>query len=319
MVFSSVISAIVHGCFGLGTQTGARFGGASASQSYAVRVKWLVASLLSIIALLCTAMVLLYWQIQPPPPTPVEQPVAGISSSPKTTAILIARRRIEAGMQMDASMFDIQDMSPSYVPEGAVLASDRQLLQGKFAKELINTGFPVSRDLVADHPIADDVLIPPGFRAISIPIDEVSSVSYQIQPNKRVDVLLTFTYDGEPAVVPVVETAKIVSIGSIPGQPNGGAGAKTATLLVTADDALKIELAKQYGKLGLVRAGDEEVPKGGTQANPLTGRGLFKPGSATPAPEAHVDGRMVMNDPKTGRQFIYSLVGGRWKMETNQP
>jgi len=315
MVFSSVLTAI----FGFGSQAGSRFGGASASQSYAVRVKWLVAALLSIIALLCTAMVLLYWQIQPPAALPQSPSPAGITSAPKTVAILIARRRIEAGMQMDASMFDVQEMSPSYVPESAVLAVDRPLLQGKFARELINTGFPVSKELVSDRPIADDVLIPPGFRAISIPIDEVSSVSYQIQPNKRVDVLLSFTYKGEPAVVPVVETAKILSIGSTPGQPNGGAGARTATLLVTADDALKIELAKQYGKLGLVRAGDEEMPKTVTQPNPLTGKGLFEPGSAEPAPQPHVDGRMVMTDPKTGRQFTYVLSGGRWTVQGAQP
>jgi Flp pilus assembly protein CpaB len=136
-----------------------------------------------------------------------------------------------------------------------------------------------------------------------------------VRPNNRVDVLLSFTYQGQPAVIPIVETAKVVAVG-VESDPKGNTiGSKTATLLVSSEDAKKIELAKQHGKLSLVRAGDIEIPKPVIDPIPLTLRGIFLPTETAPHVQQRVPGKMMVTDTKTGRQLVYILVNGQWQME----
>jgi Flp pilus assembly protein CpaB len=176
-------------------------------------------------------------------------------------------------------------------------------------------GFPINFENISNRPLAEDFDIPPGYRAISIAIDEVSSVSYKVRPNHRVDVLLSFTYQGQPAVIVLVETAKVLAVG-LGDQKASGVGSKTATLLVSSENARKIELAKEYGKLSLVRAGESEIPKGTTDSSPMTLKGFFLPNDQPAAPVQKVDGKMFMTDPTTGRQTAYVLVNGVWKVES---
>ncbi len=292
-----------------------RFGASSASQTYAAKVRWVVGALVGLVTLLSTALVLLYNTAfnQPAPLPPVDAPLA--TAAPARPRIVVAQKRIEAGAELDPSFFALEEVSSNFIPEDAVLEAELPSLYGKFAREMINTGYPVNRALLSAAPIAEDFPIPAGFRAISISIDEEKSVSYQIRPNHRVDVLLSFTHKGKPAVVTVVETAKVLSVGSNPDPKVRSVGASTATLLVSTDDAMKIELAKQYGRLGLLRASDVEVPKAVTDSTPTVLENIFNTPEQTAAPEENTDGQMIMTDPRTGRQLVYKLRNGQWKLE----
>lgn len=290
-----------------------RFGGASASQTYATKVRWLVGALVSIISLLVTAMALILTsaseRAEPPPAiAAVPAPEAAMRQ------IVVARQRIEEGQRIEDSMLEIQEISSGYIPVGAILAADRAKLVGQFAKGLLNAGTPVSFELVSAQPPDEDIIIPDGYRAISIPIDEISSVSYLTKRDSRVDVLLSFTYKGELAVVPVVETVKVLTVGTGPDRSRPADGPRTVTLLVTIDDAKRVELAKRMGTLTLIRAGEKEVPRRLTDPTPVTPLRLFS-AEAEARPAQRPDGRMVITDPRTGRQMEWSLYGKDWKLE----
>lgn len=100
--------------------------------------------------------------------------------------------------------------------------------------------------------------IEPGMRAISVQINDASGVSGLIQPRSKVDVL--FTRPGslaEAVTSTILEDITVLSIGRVTevsqnAVPGAARPANTAaTLIVTPEQAKKIELAKNEGKISL--------------------------------------------------------------------
>jgi pilus assembly protein CpaB len=99
--------------------------------------------------------------------------------------------------------------------------------------------------------------ITPGYRAVSVTINDVSGVAGLIQPGAHVDVL--FTRPGtmaEAITSTILQNVKVLAIGHSvqAGQAVDPKAPKVpvATLVVTPEDAQKLELAKNEGRISLV-------------------------------------------------------------------
>ncbi|MDZ4802358.1 MAG: Flp pilus assembly protein CpaB [Bryobacteraceae bacterium] len=110
-------------------------------------------------------------------------------------------------------------------------------------------------------------LIQPGLRAMSIPVTDSTAAGGLIQPRSRVDVLFTRTGSMREAITATIaQDVQVMSIGRVTEvntlgpdgkpitAPTTAAGTQTraAVLLVTPEQASKIELAKNQGKVSLV-------------------------------------------------------------------
>jgi pilus assembly protein CpaB len=111
-------------------------------------------------------------------------------------------------------------------------------------------------------------VIQPGMRAISVPVNESSSAGGLIQPRSRVDVLFTRTGSMREAITATIaQDVQVMSIGRLTevtstgadGKPvvastaaTSGSTTRSAVLLVSPEQASKIELAKNQGKVSLV-------------------------------------------------------------------
>ncbi|HXB68112.1 MAG TPA: Flp pilus assembly protein CpaB [Candidatus Acidoferrales bacterium] len=98
--------------------------------------------------------------------------------------------------------------------------------------------------------------IPAGYRAVSVPITDVSGVAGLIQPSSKVDVL--FTRPGsmaEATTSTILQNVRVISTGrqTQTGQAVDPRAPKSPviTLVLTPADAQKLELAKNEGKISL--------------------------------------------------------------------
>jgi len=98
-------------------------------------------------------------------------------------------------------------------------------------------------------------LIPPGVRAVSVRVNEVVSVAGFVQPGTRVDVLLTGNPGGanEPQTTTVLENVAVLATGQRLERNAAGeaSSAPVITLLVSPDDAQKLTLAGNQGRIQL--------------------------------------------------------------------
>ena len=99
-------------------------------------------------------------------------------------------------------------------------------------------------------------LIPPGMRAMSVRVNDTTSVAGFVLPGTRVDVLLTGNPGGanEQQTTTVLENVTVIATGQ-KLERSSGSDAQTAsviTLLVSPEDAAKLTLASTEGQIQLV-------------------------------------------------------------------
>lgn len=192
---------------------------------------------------------------EPAAPEVVEQPLPM-----KLVTVLVPVQEIEAGVALMPRMFRQEKRPQVGVSERAVTSYEE--LQGTFARSLIVAGQPLHKEYVTTIRPANVLTakIPEGFRAVTIRTDSLTSVGGFARPGARVDVNWSTRINGAPAIVPIVENAEVLSADSQTTNQEGTAGVvpNTVTLLVTAEDAKKIQLATSSGSLSLSLRGDND-------------------------------------------------------------
>ena len=117
--------------------------------------------------------------------------------------------------------------------------------------------------------------IPPGKKAISIPVNEVTAVAFFVQPGDRVDVLATFLGDQaasgsqandqlfEMSTRPVVQAAAVLAVGDsyVRSQRQLMQPYSSVTLLVTMEEAAKLIFARDFfgANMTLVLRGEGDL------------------------------------------------------------
>ncbi|MBV8506996.1 MAG: Flp pilus assembly protein CpaB [Alphaproteobacteria bacterium] len=102
------------------------------------------------------------------------------------------------------------------------------------------------------------VVLTPGARAIAIPVSTSGASTGLLFPGDRVDVILTQNFKGESAVITrrsvsetVVENLRVLAIDTPDAKAQSGSFGRTVTLEVTPQQAEKVNVATELGKLSL--------------------------------------------------------------------
>ena len=180
--------------------------------------------------------------------------------------VLVAEDDLPAGSFVKPGHLRWQRWPTDDVPESYVLKSQRseEAMVGAVVRRRIAAGEPITDGLVVkpgDRGFLAAVLAP-GMRAVSVPINAISSHSGLIFPGDRIDLILTQTLsadEGEDSVRRVSETVmrdvRIIAMGADthddPGDGKANQKAKTATFEVTPAQAEQVTLLTELGKLSL--------------------------------------------------------------------
>ena len=172
-----------------------------------------------------------------------------------------AARDLPVGQRIKAGDLKFIAVDPKDLPKGAFFkfpdVLDRAVITSVSSNELV-----LDRAL-APRGAGEGMtaLIEPGMRAVSVQVNEISGVSGFIQPGSRVDVLYTRMFsNGDAAATTVLQNVKVIAYGKQlepqPAQtkvdPRETSKITVATLLVTQEDAEKLALAVQRGRIQLV-------------------------------------------------------------------
>ena len=302
-----------------------RFGGVSPAHSYAAKMRWLVACLVAVIVALAVGVVVIAKKgsATQDAPAVVENQTTQPKPASSTIEVLYSVARIEVGTPLEAHMFMPQSVEADKAPIGVIKARDIETIRGKFSARLIEPNSPVLLDAVTINRPVSPLVIPPGHRAVTIRVDERTSVDGLAKPNSRVDVIWTYQHNGKTKVATVVHFCKILTAGGVTAQ-NQGDGQKpksnTATLLVTERDAKKIELAQTLGKLSLVLVGDQEPGARETAPESVSLEDIIGRTAERDQVEEepiNFQGIMYTTDPKTGKQMRYTLRNERWVQDNS--
>lgn len=238
---------------------------------------------LVVVGLILTTMMalgMIAWRLSQPPVQVVQQTKAPVA--PLTEKYLVAAHVLPAGTLARASDIALREAPVGQVPQGAILDTPfaRASIEGALIRTYTDAGAPLMQANILrprDRGFLAAVL-PPGMRAVSIPVDQVSGVAGLIWPGDHVDVLLTQTFDAnsdknlkvqaghQVMTETVLYDARVIAVdqeivqGASPTAGVTGRLARTVTLEVDARDAERISVAQGLGHLSLaIRAVDSSA------------------------------------------------------------
>jgi pilus assembly protein CpaB len=175
--------------------------------------------------------------------------------------VVVAARDIEPGTTQGDGDLKVGHVDPASAPVGG--ATSPSELAGRVTKVALSTNQAVLQSLLAEQGSGTGVAatLPPGMRAITVAIDEVSGVAGFITPQSKVDLVTTVQVEGKQTAKTMLERIQVLAVG---GRLSGGAQpgeqpARNVTLLVTPEQAEQIELATNAGRVRmLLRNGRDE-------------------------------------------------------------
>lgn len=179
--------------------------------------------------------------------------------SEKLVQVVAAARDLPAGTHIRKADLKRMSVSANDAPRTATL--DEKLVIDRVLLHPVSAGEPVSsaKLVTSTGPDGVSATIQPGMRAISVPINDASSAGGLIQPRSRVDVLFTRSGTMREAITStIIQDVPVIAIGRITeaadpkaAQQSNQGGSRAATLMVNPEQAAKLELAKNQGKVSL--------------------------------------------------------------------
>lgn len=212
--------------------------------------------------------------------------LTGSNNNENQVRVVVAADDIQIGAKLKANDVKVIALPQSAIPPGAFSGTARVLDRGVILP--ISKGeFILQNKLAAlDAGAGLPSMIPQGMRAVSVRVNDVVSVAGFVQPGTHVDVLATGNQGGgnDRQTTTVLENVLVLAVGKSLDR-NAAADAQSApviTLAVSPDDAQKLALVSQEGRIQLSLRNPLDTKKGGIGA---TRTSSLYPGEAPPATE----------------------------------
>jgi pilus assembly protein CpaB len=193
----------------------------------------------------------------------------------KAVQVWAAVADIPRGTAIQETMLKPIPFPQQALPPGAIV--EKSKLIGRVPLLVAPANLPVLETMLAAPGTAPGIIVPPGFRAVAVKIDESSGVDNHLQPGVSVDVL-AFSRNrggGKTTARTIIENVRVAAVGervSVGGTiaPSAGAADKAksktsdkppraVTLFVKPEDAPRLHLAEQEGRIKLSMRGIEDV------------------------------------------------------------
>lgn len=216
-------------------------------------------------------------------------------------SVVVAKFPIQLGAKINADQLALVQMPNGSAPDGAFNSIEKVV--GRVAITNINVREPLTSYKLAIEGAAGGLsaVIPEGYRAMTVKVDDVVGISGFVMPGSFVDVVAVITPDDQATNNPVskivLQNIKVLANGQNIDQPKDGretTNVKAVTLQVTPDQAERLALATNEGKLQLVMRnfGDQDPSEtpGANKRTLLSGEAYSytppTPRSETPRPVA---------------------------------
>src|SRR5205085_1991497 len=176
--------------------------------------------------------------------------------------VVVAKVEIPVGSRIIPEQLTIAQFPANVTPEGAMSAIDDKIV-GRVVVAALSPRDPITESKLAPVGAAGGLssMIPEGYRAMTVAVNEVVGVSGFIMPGTLVDIVVVITppkgVGNEEMISKIVlQNIKVLASGQNIDKPKNNREAegsiRAVTLQVTPEQAEKLALASSEGKLQLV-------------------------------------------------------------------
>lgn len=242
---------------------------------------------------------------------------AANTTAKETQPVVVAKVDIPPKTTVTADMVQVLQVPKEYIQPGAI--NDQKLIVGIVTREQIVSGEQITerRLVISGKSVGFSGIIPKDKRAVTVAVTEVTGVAGFVKAGDYVDVIATFDQNsaGDNVSHLILQNIQVLAsnrdteagVNAADRDKKDVIKTSTVTLAVTPDEAAKLALSEEKGKIRMaLRPYMPDVGVVLTAAvtpKDLVGEHLGVNKSPAPAPAAPPDGT-VREMPGTGKGII---------------
>lgn len=171
----------------------------------------------------------------------------------QTVGVVVAKRELRAGERISEDTVAVRAVPVDFAHSQAIRPESFTQVAGRPITHALKPGEMVLWSLLeGQKPPTFSTRIAEGRRAITVPVDEINSISGLLEPGDLVDLLLTLERNGKKHSFVMQQKLRVLATGQRAGDdPRSGERRQysTVTLDTTPEQAHSIVRAREAGKL----------------------------------------------------------------------
>ena len=183
--------------------------------------------------------------------------------------VVVAKSEMRAGEALTPGSVAVRAIPVEYSHSAALTPADLDRFEGKVLAVSAKPGEIIVWSMLEGKKVPTfSARIENGRRAITVPVDEINSISGMLEPGDVVDLMVSIDQKGKKFTFPLLQTVKVMATGqrAVDDSKSGERRQySTVTLDVTPEQAQNVIVAREAGKItALLRnPGDKLVFRGG--------------------------------------------------------
>lgn len=223
-----------------------------------------------------------------------ENPIRAVE--PTATEVVVAARDLSLGTILTAEDVKLASWPGGLLPEGYSSSVEEVLGRGVITNVVLNEPLISSKIAVKEAGGGLPIVIPEGYRGVSVRVDDVISIAGFVLPGTRVDVMVTLdqgAQQGNPITKLMLQNIPVLTSGQVVEQDINGEPVQVTviTLLVNPEEAEQLVLAATRGRIQLALRNtldiDSVTTQGARMSNLVPAQRVARssaPRRATPPP-----------------------------------
>ncbi len=187
----------------------------------------------------------------------------------ETVSYVVANADLTSGSiidPFDSQQFAVRsDIPADLAQSNAITPNDADAISGALLIANMKRGDILTWQMVDTderRQLASKLL--PGRRALTIPVDDQSSISSMLKPNDRIDLLLSYDKDGMVVAAPLLQNVRVIATGDNVSTNYMASGQSldryaNITLDLSIDDVSRVTTALDLGRISAVLRNPDDV------------------------------------------------------------
>ncbi|MDZ7813015.1 MAG: Flp pilus assembly protein CpaB [Ideonella sp.] len=198
--------------------------------------------------------------------------------------MMVAKRPLGRGDAITEDNVAAREVPVEYAHSLALKASDFDRVEGKLMAYSIKAGEMILPSLIQGGAATFSARVEPGRRAVTLQVDEISSISGLVEPGDLIDLLVTTPQGSRrSAPIPVLLGVEVMATGQrVANDPRTGESRRysTVTLNTTPEQARNVISSREMGRITALLRNPKDKPTGAVEEVDVS---MLDDGAASPS------------------------------------
>jgi pilus assembly protein CpaB len=194
------------------------------------------------------------------------------SARGRTIGVVVAKKDLGKGARLNGDTAAVRMIPIMYAHSSAVSPEEFERIDGQTLAYPVKSGEMILWGLLEGKKVPTfSARVAEGHRAMTVPVDEINSISGMLEPGDSIDLVVTIDQKGKKLTFPLLQAVAVMATGQRSmDDPKTGERRSytTVTLDTTPDAAQNIIVAREVGKItALLRNPNDKQPLANGQAD----------------------------------------------------